>query len=75
MKGGRWIPEALEGSPFRFTLWVDDVDAVLRTFGQSVDVSQEPTDQPAFGQRTAVIRDPDGNLWEFSATISENRDT
>lgn len=58
-----------EGSHFQFTVWVKDADAALASFGDQVEVVQPPTDQPKFGQRTAIFRDPDGNLWELSATI------
>ncbi len=49
---------------------VEDVDATaehLRSLG--VDFVAPPTDRPEWGQRTAHLRDPDGNLIEIYHSI------
>lgn len=64
-------PEATEPSR-RFALWlyVDDCDAAvdqLRSAGVTIDV--EPADQP-WGERTAQVRDFDGNVVHLGARPS-----
>jgi len=46
----------------------DDVDAVFR--GLTGDVVQEPTTMP-WGNRSLLVRDPDGNLVNFFTPVSE----
>ena len=51
---------------------VDDVDAVLTQLGDtSVDCAMMPTDQP-WGNRSMLLRDPDGNLINIFAPINRS---
>ncbi len=51
---------------------VDDVDSVrTRLSDVPVDYVMEPTDQP-WGNRSMLLRDPDGNLINIFARISRN---
>ena len=51
--------------------FVEDVDAVHADLvGKRVEFVREPVDQ-ARGMRTAHFRDPDGNIWEISRSLSE----
>ena len=57
-------PTATHGPSGRFSLWAytDDCDAAVDRLREAgVIVSQDPTDQP-WGERTAQVLDPDGNL-------------
>lgn len=57
-------PSATSEPSDRFALWayVDDCDAtVARLRDAGVTIVEEPTDQ-RWGERTADVRDPDGNL-------------
>ncbi|WP_022890679.1 VOC family protein [Agromyces italicus] len=50
---------------------VDDVDATYRALRGVVDVVvKEPTDMP-WGNRSLLVRDPDGNLINFFTPVSE----
>lgn len=50
---------------------VDDVDATYKALRHVVEVFvNEPTDMP-WGNRSLLIRDPDGNLINFFTPISE----
>lgn len=47
---------------FAYWVYVDDVDTVYGTLLSSgATAVEEPTDQP-WGERTATVRDPDGNV-------------
>jgi predicted enzyme related to lactoylglutathione lyase len=49
---------------------VDDVDLVYRTIAGSVDdVVTEPTTMP-WGNRSLLVRDPDGNLVNFFTPVT-----
>ena len=51
---------------------VDDVDrAVTELQGWGVRFVSEPTDHPDWGIRTAHFRDPDGNLIEIYASLTQ----
>ncbi|HEX2221438.1 MAG TPA: glyoxalase superfamily protein [Candidatus Limnocylindria bacterium] len=53
-----------QGSSERFSLWVyaEDVDAAVALLREAgVTIEEEPVDQP-WGERTARVLDPDGNL-------------
>jgi lactoylglutathione lyase len=59
----------------RITLWVytDDCNAGLdRLRGGGVQVIQEPTDQP-WGERMAIVVDPDGNRVIIASRAPEER--
>lgn len=50
---------------------VDDVNAIYKTLQGVVDVFvNEPTDMP-WGNRSLLVRDPDGNLINFFTPIGE----
>lgn len=50
---------------------VDDVDATYKALQDVVEVFvNEPTDMP-WGNRSLLIRDPDGNLINFFTPLSE----
>jgi lactoylglutathione lyase len=60
-----------DGADDRFGYWVyvDDVDATLRTLvAAGAPVVAEPEDQP-WGERIARTRDPDGNLVYLGAAV------
>ncbi len=58
------------GSVVQYTVFVDDLAATLADLaGRGVELSNGPIDRP-WGQRTACVVDPDGNVWEFAQTIA-----
>jgi PhnB protein len=70
-------PGPVEPDETRFTLrqmtlvFVDDVDAAARRVGDCGGwVLDAPTDQP-WGLRQAVVRDPEGYLWEVSKHVRD----
>lgn len=57
--------------PMNLHVYVPDVDAVYeKAVAAEADVVMEPTDQ-FYGERSASIRDPAGNLWHI-ATKTEH---
>jgi catechol 2,3-dioxygenase-like lactoylglutathione lyase family enzyme len=57
------------GATSQFTVWTDDVAAVVaRLASRGISLLNGPFDRP-WGQRTVCIVDPDGNVWEFAQTI------
>ena len=70
-------PEPVDPEESRFTLrqmtlvFVDDLDArVERVNSCGGSVLEPPTDQP-WGLRQAVVRDPEGYLWELSTHVTD----
>ncbi|MFJ5552806.1 VOC family protein [Streptomyces sp. NPDC093225] len=58
-------PAALGGASVAVHVWVPDVDALTeRAAAAGAEVLQEPADQ-FHGDRTAILRDPDGHVWIF----------
>jgi PhnB protein len=58
-------PAALGGTGVALHVWVADVDALARRAAAAgAEVLQEPADQ-FHGDRTAILRDPDGHVWIF----------
>lgn len=56
------IPTGPDGQRVSLWVYVDDCDAVVqRLRGAAAEVVEEPVDQP-WGERVAMVRDPDGNL-------------
>lgn len=54
-------------------VYVDDTDKTYEELRQKgVEFVKPPVTQP-WGQRTAYFKDPDGNLWEISHFISEEK--
>jgi len=59
--------------PTMFYLYVPDADATYRRALQAGAVStSEPADQP-YGDRTASVKDPFGNLWYLATQLREMR--
>ena len=57
------------GARLQLTIWVEDVDAVVRELkGRGVELLNGPIDRP-WGQRTAAFTDPVGNIWEVAQGI------
>lgn len=56
---GAAVPGANRSAILEFE--VDDVDHVLSTLGSAAVIVQEPTVMP-WGNHSALLRDPDGNL-------------
>ena len=57
--------------PSQLYVYVGDVDAVYRQALNAGGISvQEPADQ-VYGDRTASVRDPTGNVWWLSARVEE----
>jgi lactoylglutathione lyase len=62
-------PNQAGGHHFFLCATVDDVHAAYQTLSaKGVAFIQPPTDQP-WGQRTAYLADPEGNLWELRQPI------
>ena len=62
------------GDPDRFAYWiyVDDVDATVRSLEASgVPIVEPPADQP-YGERVAAVRDPAGNKVYVGAPITSD---
>jgi PhnB protein len=58
---GPWQP-----MPTMFNLYVSDADALYRRAMEAgAESFAEPANQP-YGERTAAVKDPAGNLWYFS---------
>jgi catechol 2,3-dioxygenase-like lactoylglutathione lyase family enzyme len=50
---------------FNFGVEVEDVDVAYEALkAKGVEFLKAPVDQP-WGQRTAYLKDPDGNIWEI----------
>ncbi len=63
--------EARANRSVTFDFLVDDVDATYQALQDVVEVFvNEPTDMP-WGNRSLLVRDPDGNLINFFTPISE----
>lgn len=68
---GDYAAEARANRSVALDFLVDDVDATYRTFRDVVEVFvNEPTDMP-WGNRSLLVRDPDGNLINFFRPTSE----
>lgn len=60
---------AKSSAPSALILYVDNVDAaVARAKKAGAEIVEAPADQ-AWGERTALLRDADGYLWQLSATL------
>jgi lactoylglutathione lyase len=58
------------GDQVVITFQVDDLDsAAARLREHNVELVAPPTDRPDWGERTAHLRDPDGNLVEIFVPI------
>jgi len=54
-------------------IFVEDTDKTYEELmDKGVEFVKEPATQP-WGQRTAYFKDPDGNLWEISHFIAEEK--
>jgi PhnB protein len=59
--------------PTMFYLYVPDADASYwRALNAGASSDREPADQP-YGDRTASINDPFGNVWYFATQLRESR--
>lgn len=68
---GNNAAEARANRSVALDFFVDDVDATYNALRDVVEVFvNEPTDMP-WGNRSLLIRDPDGNLINFFTPISE----
>jgi catechol 2,3-dioxygenase-like lactoylglutathione lyase family enzyme len=62
----REVAGAGVGATAQYTVFVDDLAAVLADLDtRGVPLLNGPIDRP-WGQRTATVVDPDGNVWEFA---------
>ena len=60
-----------EPAPALITVYVEDVDATHRRAIAAGGASlREPADQ-FFGHRTAMVRDPSGNMWSIHKVVEE----
>ncbi|MGW5384701.1 VOC family protein [Nocardia sp. NPDC003963] len=67
---GNEVAEARANRSVALDFLVDDVDATYQALRDVVDVFvNEPTDMP-WGNRSLLVRDPDGNLINFFTPIS-----
>jgi PhnB protein len=64
-------PTTLGNTPVSLHVLFDDVDAVFaRATAAGAQVEREPEDQ-AYGERTAVLRDPFGHRWFIATKIED----
>ena len=64
-------PTTLGNTPLALHVLFDDVDAVFaRAKAGGAQVEREPEDQ-AYGERTAVVRDPFGHRWFLATKIED----
>jgi len=64
-------PTTLGNTPLSLHVLFDDVDAVFaRAKAAGAQVEREPEDQ-AYGERTAVVRDPFGHRWFLATKIED----
>ena len=62
----RQVATTAAGSSAQYTVFVDDLGEVLAELERrDVALLNGPFDRP-WGQRTATVVDPDGNVWEFA---------
>lgn len=60
------------GVSFEMTVWVEDCDAVCADLVErGVVIVSGPSDRQ-WGMRTAAFLDPDGYIWEVSASITDD---
>lgn len=72
---GEGVAEAQANRSAIIELRVADVDAEYERLGQHVDSwVQEPTDMP-WGNRSALLRDPDGNLVNLFSPVTDEART
>lgn len=68
---GNEVAEARANRSVTLDFLVDDVDATYQALRDVVDAFvNEPTDMP-WGNRSLLVRDPDGNLINFFTPMSE----
>jgi uncharacterized protein len=71
-ESGRLSPATRKAMPpSQFYLYVVDVDGlVARAVDAGADVLEPPSDRK-WGERTALLRDPEGYLWMFASRIGQ----
>ncbi|MGW0363017.1 VOC family protein [Streptomyces sp. NPDC002990] len=70
-EGSFTAPSELGGTSVALHVFVPDVDALARTaVAAGAELVREPADQ-FHGDRTAILRDPDGHLWVFLTHLED----
>jgi lactoylglutathione lyase len=67
-------PYVADGPSQRFSLWAyaEDVDAAIALLREAgVAIEEDPVDQP-WGERTAKVLDPDGNVVHVASRAQRN---
>ena len=65
------LADSDSGASFQLAVFVEDADALCADLAERrVSIVYGPVDRP-WGVRNAAFRDPDGNLWVFSADIPD----
>jgi PhnB protein len=67
---GRYAPVSLKSAPSsQLYIYIADLDAfVAKAVAAGAEVIEQPTDR-SWGERTALLRDPEGYLWMFAMRI------
>jgi PhnB protein len=58
-------PTSIGGSPVRISIYVADVDAVVRQAEAAGATVQRPPADQFYGDRSAALQDPFGHVWTF----------
>jgi PhnB protein len=64
-------PRALGGSPVSIVLYVEDVDATVRTAVGAGAKLVHPVEDQFYGDRSGTIEDPFGHKWHVSTHVED----
>lgn len=64
-------PEAVEGTPVTFMIYVEDVDNRFANALAAGATEVQPVEDKFWGDRTGQLRDPFGHLWTLATHVED----